>query len=252
MRYQEESGRMNILVTGAGGFIGKHLSDALKGLRGVTVFESFHDTKEETLSYYLSKCDFIYHLAGVNRSEKESDFEEGNTGSTKTILKLLKLYDNICPVLYTSSIHAVRDTPYGRSKREAEELLFQYERETGGQVYIYRLTNLFGKGARPNYNSVVATFCHNIAHGLPIDIHNRDTVLTLCYIDDAVEEFLQVLHRGGHCDKNGYYYVPKVHRVSLGTLSELLLSFQKGRVQEKYLNAFEKALYRTYLSYIQE
>lgn len=240
---------MNILVTGAGGFIGKHIVKTLKELRGIQVFEVFHETDEELLALYLSKCDFVYHLAGVNRSDNEKDFTEGNILFTDKILRILEQTDNRCPVLYASSIHARWGTLYGLSKKAAEELLLNHQKANKGQVYIYRLTNLFGTGARPNYNSVIATFCYNTMKGLPITVHDRNTLLTLCYIEDVVEEFLQVLHEGGHQERDGYYFVPKAYQVDLGTLSDTILSFRGRNIDKELLSDFDKRLYETYLSY---
>ncbi|SHJ48777.1 Nucleoside-diphosphate-sugar epimerase [Anaerocolumna jejuensis DSM 15929] len=243
---------MNILVTGAGGFVGRHISSALKNIPGIVVYESFHGTKKEELVSYLERSDFIYHLAGVNRSGNLEDFTEGNVRVTEEITEALADLKNPCGILYASSIHALLPTPYGRSKRAAEEVLKAYEVNLGGRVYIYRLTNLFGEGARPNYNSVIATFCYNIAKGLPITVHDRNTVLNLCHIDDVVREFLKVLNEEGHKGEDGFYCIPKVYQVSLGALADSLLAFQNNTAEEEKLSEFEKALYHTFLSYRKE
>lgn len=243
---------MNILVTGAGGFIGRHMTAALKGIGDISVYESFHATKKEELLFFLQNCDFIYHLAGINRSDNLEEFESGNVGLTKEITEVLMKLKEPCRILYASSIHASLPTPYGRSKRAAEVLLQAYEKNTGSKVYIYRLTNLFGSGARPNYNSVIATFCYNLSKGLPIDVHDRNIVLNLSHIDDVTAEFIKVLTEEGNRREDGYYRIPEVYQASLGYLSDTLLAFRDNRVMEENLPEFERLLYSTYLSYKEE
>lgn len=240
---------MNILVIGAGGFLGRHMSAALREVEGVTVYESFHETKKEEIDFYLSSCDFIYHLAGVNRSENAMDFTEGNVRLTEEIVNGLIRFHNPCPILYASSIHALLPSPYGRSKKAAEEVLKSYERNFESKVYIYRLTNLFGSGAKPNYNSVIATFCYNIIRGIPITIHDRSIVLNLCYIEDVMAEFIKVLEQGGQKGEDGYYLIPKVHQASLGEIADILYSFHEEEGRTEGMPEFEKALYSTFLSY---
>ncbi|WOO37015.1 NAD-dependent epimerase/dehydratase family protein [Anaerocolumna sp. AGMB13020] len=239
---------MKVLVTGAGGFLGRHLVSALQELKEVILLECYHNTEEATFRRYLSDCDFIYHLAGVNRPMKEEEFIEGNIEFTKMITEYLKKCKKNCPVLYTSSVHAQSGTPYGSSKKAAEDLLFDYENTTGGQVYIYRLPNVFGSNARPNYNSVVATFCYNISQGLPITIHDSSTRLKLCYVEDVAEEFLQLLKPKDFVQQK-YYSITKEYEINLGVLAETLYSFSKGRKLEECKTELEKKLYATYSSY---
>ncbi len=239
---------MKVLVTGAGGFLGRHLVSALQERKEVLLLECHHNTEETTFWHYLSDCDFIYHLAGVNRPLKEEEFMEGNIEFTRKITGYLKACKKNCPVLYASSVHAQSDTPYGISKKAAEDLLIDYQNTTGGQVYIYRLTNIFGSNARPNYNSVVATFCYNISHGLPITIHDSSTRLRLCYVEDVAEEFLQLLNPKDYIQRK-YYSITKEYEISLGLLAETLYSFSKGRKLEECKTEFDRKLYATYSSY---
>ncbi|SHO45677.1 NAD-dependent epimerase/dehydratase family protein [Anaerocolumna xylanovorans] len=243
---------MNILVTGAGGFLGRHMTAALKDMEGITVYESFHQTKKEEVDSYLASCDFIYHLAGVNRSDNITDFTEGNVRLTEEIRNGLVRFHNPCPILYASSIHAIVPSPYGKSKKAAEEVLRAYERNLKSKVYIYRLTNLFGSGAKPNYNSVVATFCYNIVRGLPIVIHDRNTILNLCCIEDVIKEFCRILKEEGFKGEDGYYGIPKVYQASLGMIADTLYAFHKNEGRFEELPEFERALYRTFLSYKEE
>ena len=177
---------MKILITGSKGFVGKNLVAELRNRGYKDIFEFDVDTDKVLLDEYTKQCEFVFHLAGVNRPKDEKEFMEGNFGFTSELLALLKKHNNKAPVLITSSIQAERDNPYGRSKKAAEDLIFKYGEENGVKVLVYRLPNLFGKWSRPNYNSVVATFCYNIARDLEIQIHDPNTELTLCYIDDVV------------------------------------------------------------------
>ena len=239
---------MKVLVTGAGGFLGRHLISALQAMKEIILLECYHSTGEAALWGYLSECDFIYHLAGVNRPLNEADFIEGNIEFTRKLTGYLEACKRNCPVLYASSVHAQSGTPYGISKKAAEDLLSDYQNTTGGQVYIYRLTNIFGSKARPNYNSVVATFCYNISHGLPITIHDRNTRLSLCYVEDVVEEFLQLLKPKDSIERK-YHSITKEYEIDLGVLAETLYSFSKGRRLEECKTDLEKKLYATYSSY---
>lgn len=256
---------MKILVTGAKGFVGRNLVAQLccikagkakhKGLgEHLTIYEYDVDTNPALLEAYTKDCDFVCHLAGVNRPKDEAEFMQGNFGFTSQLLSALQKNGNNAPVLITSSIQAALDNPYGRSKKAGEELLFRYGRENGVHVYVYRLPNVFGKWCRPNYNSVVATFCYNIAHGLPIRINDPSHVMQLVYIDDVVTEFLNAVTGQGH--QNGAYYgVPTVHTITLGEIADLLYGFCKSRQTlslPKLDDAFVKALYSTYLSYLPE
>lgn len=245
---------MKVLVTGAEGFIGKNLTAFLRGRGDVTVLPFDIATPAERLEEYCADCDFVYNLAGVNRPEHVEEFMEGNLGFAAALVEALKRHGNTCPVMNSSSIQAVLDNAYGRSKKAGEDMMLAYGRETGAPVYIYRFPNVFGKWCRPNYNSAVATFCHNIAHGLPVRVNGRDTVLHLVYIDDVVEELLQALEGSPHMDEEGYCFVPVVHQATLGEIVDLLYGFRKSRedllVPDMTEGSFEKKLYSTYLSYL--
>lgn len=247
---------MKVLVTGAGGFIGKNLVAELERREGVEVLPFEMDTPKELLEEYCRECSFVYNLAGVNRPQRTEEFMEGNFGFAGDLVNGLKRHGNTCPIMNASSIQAALDNPYGRSKKAGEDMMLAYERETGAQVYIYRFPNVFGKWCRPNYNSAVATFCHNIAHGLPIQVNDPGRVMQLVYIDDLVAELLQALEGHPHRDGQGYCYVPVVHQVGLGEIAELLYSFRESRqnlmVPDTTEGSFEKKLYSTYLSYLPE
>lgn len=247
---------MNVLVTGAKGFIGKNLISELERREGVIVFPFDIDTPSELLDEYCRECDFVFNLAGVNRPEHVEEFMEGNFGFATTLVETLKKYGNTCPVVNSSSIQAALENPYGKSKKAGEDMMFSYGQESGAQVYIYRFPNVFGKWCRPNYNSAVATFCHNIAHNLPIQVNDRSTVMHLVYIDDVVEELLQALDRHPHVNADGYCYVPVEHEITLGEIVNLLYSFRESRsnfmIPDMTENSFEKKLYSTYLSYLPE
>lgn len=256
---------MNILITGAKGFVGKNLVEALKNVkfgkdksRGITedidIFEYDIDTDKSLLDEYCKKADFVFNLAGVNRPENEEDFMNGNFGFASELLNSLKKYNNTCPVMLSSSIQAALDNPYGKSKKAGEDLFFQYSKETGAKVLVYRLPNVFGKWCRPNYNSAVATFCHNISHDLPITVNDRNHMMTLVYIDDVVDELINALK---DCEtKDGEFCkVPVVHKITLGEIVDLLYSFKESRVTnvvpDVTENSFSKKLYSTYLSYLE-
>lgn len=245
---------MKVLVTGSKGFIGRNLVAELKQREDVEVLAMDIDTPEKMLDEYCRNCDFVFNLAGVNRPENTEDFMTGNFGFASKLVETLKKYGNTCPIMNSSSIQATLENFYGKSKKAGEDMLFAYGKETGAEVYIYRFPNVFGKWCRPNYNSVVATFCHNIANGLPIQVNDRNTVLQLVYINDVLEELLQALDRHPHVNSDGYCYVPTVHEVTLGELVNLLYSFRESRsnlmVPDMTENSFEKKLYSTYLSYL--
>ncbi|MBR8759084.1 capsular polysaccharide biosynthesis protein CapF [Porphyromonas levii] len=272
---------MKILVTGAKGFVGKNLVAQLKNIRenkarwysGVEVTEIFEydmDNTQEDLERFCKEADFVFNLAGVNRPKETTEFMEGNFGFASILLDTLKKYGNKCPVMLSSSIQATLEgryagSDYGRSKKAGETLFEQYASETGAPVLIYRFPNLFGKWCRPNYNSVVATFCNNIAHDLPIQVNDPTTELELLYIDDLVDELISTLRGGGHrCIYNGvspqpqvdglFYYVPTTHFVTLGEIVALLKRFSEQPatllIPEIADNSFAKKLYSTYLSYL--
>lgn len=245
---------MKILVTGAKGFVGKNLIAELKNKGYIDIYEFDQDTKKSLLDEYVRECEFIFHLAGVNRPKNEKEFMEGNFGFTYELLELLKKHNNKAPVLITSSIQAERDNPYGISKKAAEDLLFAYGKETGVKVLVYRLPNLFGKWCRPNYNSVVATFCHNIARNLDIQVNAPDAELTLCYIDDVLVELVAALERK-ETRAGKFCIVPVTYKITLGGLADKLYSFRKNRetlIMPSLESNFDRALYGTFLSYLAE
>ncbi|KAB2332599.1 capsular polysaccharide biosynthesis protein CapF [Bacillus mesophilum] len=245
---------MNILVTGAKGFVGNNLIAELKNRGYSNIFEFTRESDPLLLEKYSKECDFVFHLAGVNRSKDQEEFMEGNFGLTSQLLELLKKHDNKAPVLLTSSIQAEKDTPYGVSKKAGEDLLLNHYYETDAKVYVYRLPNLFGKWSKPNYNTVVATFCHNIARDLEIQINNPNAELNLCYIDDVLEEFFRALE-GKPTMHDDYCVVPKTHNIKLGELANLIRSFKENRANLTIPNmedALTKKLYSTYLSFLPE
>lgn len=245
---------MKILITGAKGFIGKNLMAELKNRKFKDIFEYYRETDSNLLEEYCEEADFVFNLAGVNRPKEHSEFMEGNFGFTSNLLNTLKKHKNSCPVMISSSIQAEFDNPYGKSKKSAEDLLFDYSKETGAKVLIYRFPNVFGKWCRPNYNSVVATFCYNIAHDLPITVNDSSVVMNLVYIDDVVNELVNALEgkenrRGDFCE------VPLVHTISLCEIVKLIYSFKRSREERSIpdmSNEFTKKLYSTYLSYLPE
>ena len=279
---------MKILVTGAKGFVGKNLIAALECIRdgkdrihkidGMAVPTELKivaydlESKPEELDEACRDCDFVFHLAGVNRPKEQSEFMEGNFGFSALILDTLKKYRNTCPVMLSSSVQAslcgrFSDSVYGKSKLAGEKLFLEYSKMQGVRVLIYRFPNLFGKWCRPNYNSAVATFCYNTANDLPIQINDRNTELELLYIDDLIEELLKALNGREHrCEFDGleavekkggrYCHVPTVHRATLGEIAELLESFRQQPdtlfMPEIPEGSFAKKLYSTYLSYLPE
>ena len=255
---------MKILVTGANGFVGKNLVSTLKNIkdgkdrtRSIDIEDIYTydvDSTIEDLKKYTKDCDFVFHLAGVNRPKDASEFYEGNASFTETLCSLLKEYDNHCPILISSSIQVGRDNDYGKSKKEGEDNLLNHGKTMNSKIYIYRLANLFGKWCRPNYNSVVATWCYNIAHGLDIQISDPGAELPLCYIDDVVDEFLKALTGHPTICVEGVYKVHPIHDITLGKLAEIIQSFKQSRetlmVPKMEADSLEKKLYSTYLSYL--
>ncbi|RJR28191.1 NAD-dependent epimerase/dehydratase family protein [candidate division WWE3 bacterium] len=245
---------MKILVTGAKGFIGKNLIAELNNRKYTDIFEYDTETAPVLLDQYCKQVDFVFHLAGVNRPKEQSEYMEGNFGFTSTLLDTLKKYQNTCPVMLSSSIQAVLDNPYGKSKKAGEDLLFKYSKDTGAKVLVYRFPNVFGKWCRPNYNSAVATFCHNIAHDMPITVNDASVVMNLVYIDDVVNELINALE-GNENSVDEFCEVPVVHIIILGEIVDLLNSFKKSRDERSVpdmSDAFTKKLYSTYLSYLPE
>ena len=271
---------MKILITGACGFVGKNLTAALNNIKdgkdrthpeikvdGLYLYDI--DSPEVLLDEACRDCDFVFHLAGVNRPKDASEFMEGNFGFSGKLLDTLKKHNNTCPVVLSSSIQAKLigryDSDYGRSKRAGEELFFDYAKETGAKTLVYRFPNLFGKWCRPNYNSAVATFCYNTANGLPITVNDRSTLLELLYIDDLIDEMLCALCGREHrcefdgintvlCEDGRFCAAPVTHKVTLGEISDLLSAFAQQpdtlvmpRIPD---GSFAKKLYSTYLSYL--
>ena len=272
---------MKILVTGAKGFVGKNLCEALKNIREgkdrtrsalqiEEVFEYDIDSSPEQLNDWCREADFVFNLAGVNRPKDQSEFMEGNFGFASVLLDTLKKSENFCPVMLSSSQQAslsgrFGNSEYGRSKKAGEDLFLDYQKETGAKVLVYRFPNLFGKWCRPNYNSAVATFCNNIANDLPIVVNDPTVELELLYIDDLVAEMLDALEGKEHrCEFNGldvlpksdgrYCYCPITHQVTLGSIVDLIRTFadqpQTLLIPEIPLGSFAKKLYSTYLSYL--
>ena len=272
---------MNILVTGAKGFVGKNLVANLKNIASGKdrtrpnlsigeIYEYDIDSNIADLEIFCQQADFVFNLAGVNRPKTQEEFMQGNFGFASILLDTLKKYDNKCPVMLSSSIQATligryADGEYGKSKKAGEELFFDYEKQTGAKVFVYRFPNLFGKWCRPNYNSAVATFCNNIANDLPITVNDPKIELELLYIDDLIAEMLDLLEgKQNKCYYDGllpvksedgkYCYVPTTHKVTLGEIVDLLEQFKAQSetliIPEIPNNSFAKKLYSTYLSYL--
>ena len=286
---------MKVLVTGAKGFVGKNLVAQLKNIKDgkakqygfVTkeeadsrqltadsyieeVYQYDIDSTAEELDAYCHDCDFVFNLAGVNRPQNQEEFMQGNFGFASTLLDTLKKHGNKCPVMISSSIQATLagrfgTSEYGKSKKAGEELMFEYSKETGAKVLVYRFPNLFGKWCRPNYNSAVATFCNNIANDLPIQVNDRSVEMELLYVDDLVDEMIAALKGNAHrCEFEGvetiptengrYCFVPTTHKTTLGEIVDLIYGFAEQPktliVPEIPYNSFAKKLYSTYLSYL--
>ena len=272
---------MKILVTGAKGFVGKNLCAALNNIKDgkdrrfpnlaiEAVFEYDIDSTSEELDQYCREADFVFNLAGVNRPKEQSEFMAGNFGFASTLLSNLRKYRNTCPVMLSSSIQATLagrfgTSEYGKSKKAGEELFFDYSKETGAKVLVYRFPNLFGKWCRPNYNSAVATFCNAFANDLPYTVNDPSVELELLYIDDLVDEMLDALQgKEHHCEFDGVETVYKedgrycaatiTHKVTLGEIVELLKEFAEQpktlMIPEIPSGSFAKKLYSTYLSYL--
>ena len=257
---------MKVLVTGSNGFVGRNLVESLKSLRDnkdrtrpelkiEEIYEFDRDTDIKLLDEYCEKCDFVFNLAGVNRPQDPKEFMEGNFGFASTLLDTLKKHNNKCPVMLSSSIQAALDNDYGKSKKAGEDLFFNYAKENNSKVLVYRFPNLFGKWSRPNYNSVIATWCYNYANDLDIQVNDPSVELELAYIDDVVKELIDALEEKEHI-KDNYCYVPTTHKVTLGRIVEILDSFKAQPntlvIPEIPNDSFEKKLYSTYLSFLPE
>lgn len=258
---------MKILVTGSNGFVGKNLVETLKTIRDekyktslmdndITIYEYDIENTTADLMNDTKDCDFVVHLAGVNRPKETSEFYTGNKGTIEILCECLRKNKNVCPVLVSSSIQVGRDNDYAKSKKEGEEYLLRFGKDHGNPIFIYRFANLFGKWCKPNYNSVIATWCYNIAHQLDIQVNEETTELALCYIDDVVEEILHCIAGSPTKDPtSGYYSVQPIYHVTLGKIRDLLYSFAESR-RTLYItdqkNGFSKKLYATYLSYLPE
>jgi UDP-2-acetamido-2,6-beta-L-arabino-hexul-4-ose reductase len=241
---------MKVLVTGANGFIGKNLTAHLSERANVEILTYLKGDSLELLVEKVAAADFIYHLAGINRPQTELEFSEGNTELTKTVCDAVRLSGRPIPIVYTSSIQADRDNAYGTSKRMAEEALRELAAASGAPIHIYRLPNVFGKWCRPNYNSAVATFCHNIAHDLPLQINDPEAVINLVYVDDVIVDFLRVMDAhlpGADCRE-----IQPVYRITVGDLAQRLQVFKDSRSScliEPVGTGLTRALYATFITY---
>lgn len=265
---------MKILVTGANGFVGQNLCVALGAIKAgfdsredhvlcanheeIEIYKYDIENTDEELDYFCANCDFVFNLAGVNRPKDNSEFMKGNFGFASKLLQILKKHKNNCPVMLSSSIQATLQgryvgSEYGKSKKAGEDLFFQYGKETGAEILVYRFQNIFGKWCRPNYNSAIATFCNNIANSLEITVNDPNVEMDIVYIDDLVEEMIQALRKRPNKGENGYCTVPIHYETTLGTIAELIRSFplmQESLRVPNLENELEKKLYSTYLSYL--
>ena len=265
---------MNILITGARGFVGRNLCAALNEIKTghdqrsdhkiceepseIVIFEYDIDSSAEELDEYCAKADFVFHLAGVNRPKSPDEFMAGNFGFSSVLLDTLKKHGNTCPVMLSSSVQATLEgryagSEYGRSKKAGEDIFFAYGKETGADVLVYRFPNVFGKWCRPNYNSAIATFCHNTANGLPITVNDPSVEMDVVYIDDVVEEMIQALRGNANLEDDGFCAVPVHHETTLGVIADTILSFPKlreGLAVPQLDDPLTKKLYSTYLSYL--
>lgn len=243
---------MKVLITGANGFVGKNLRSFLSLKKEVEVFNYDIDSTLEELDRYTAECDFVFHLAGVNRPQDPKEFMEGNYGFTSVLLNKLKEHNNKAPIMISSSIQASLDNDYGKSKKAGEDLILGYGKENDITVYVYRFPNLFGKWCRPNYNSVIATFCNNIAHNQEIAVNDESKELTLAYIDDVCEEIIKCLYNNPTKDGE-YCIIPVTYTRTLGYIANLVKSFKnndKGIMVPSTGDEFIKKLYATYISYV--
>lgn len=246
---------MNIVITGAAGFVGRNLLAALASREDITALPFDVQEGEDALRQGLAQADCIIHLAGVNRPKDPAEFRSGNAGFTQRVLDILRAAGRAIPFVMTSSIQATLDNPYGQSKHEAEQAVFEWAACTGGRALVYRLPNVFGKWCRPNYNSAVATFCHNIARDLPIEVSGPTRELELLYIDDLVANLLAAIDGHVSPGEDGFCHVNKTHRITLQVLVETLRSFRQSRdtlVLPDFSSELTRALYATYVSFLPE
>lgn len=248
---------MKVLVTGAKGFVGRNLIERLEceGIdsKPVSIFQYDIDTDPKLLDEYTCECDYVFHLAGVNRPKDVKEFMEGNFGFTSTLLQSLENSNNKAGIAITSSIQAALDNPYGISKKAGEELMFEYGARTGAPVTVFRLVNVFGKWCRPNYNSAVATFCNNIANGLDITVNDPSVMMHLVHVSDVVTELINASLGRAHYDGR-YATVPNVYDVPLGTIPKLLYDYKEYGFVNNYgvNNDFAERLYETFVTYLPE
>ena len=243
---------MKVLVTGSNGFVGRNLISNLSLNKEIQIYSYDKDSSQEELDNYTKDCDFVYHLAGVNRPQNPSEYMDGNFGFTSTLLESLKKNNNKCPIMISSSIQAELDNDYGKSKKAGEELIQEYGKNNNVKTFIYRFPNIFGKWCRPNYNSVIATWCYNISHNIDIQISDETKELTLVYIDDVCNELIKCLDNK-ETRKGSYCIVPITYKKTLGEIAKLLKSFKnndRGIMVPSTGDVFTKDLYATYISYV--
>lgn len=243
---------MKILVTGANGFVGKNLISFLSLSKEIEIFRYDIDSTNEELDKYTKECDFVYHLAGVNRPQNPEEYMKGNFGFTNILLDKLKENGNNCPIMISSSIQAELDSEYGKSKKAGEDLIFNYGKENNSKTYVFRFPNLFGKWCRPNYNSVIATWCYNVSHNIDIQVNDEIKEMTLCYIDDVCYELIKCLDDTVHKEGN-YCYIPIIYKKTLGTIANQIKSFKENSnsiLLPSTGDDFIKKLYATYISYV--
>ena len=241
---------MKVLITGSNGFIAKNLIEHLKRDEEIELYLYSKRDSLTILDAYVNEADFIFHLAGVNRPQNVSEFYEGNSDLTKNIVNILVKQGKTTPIVLSSSTQSTLDNDYGKSKLEAEKILLEYSKKSKSDIYIYQLPNVFGKWSKPNYNSVISTWCHNIANDLEIQVNNRDVKLNLVYVDDVINSFMQKLKNRSD-DK--YILIDTVYKKTLGEIEKLLYQFKENRktlVIPNVAFGFERALYATYLSYL--
>ncbi len=244
-----------VLVTGASGFIGKNLCAALERIEDVKVLKFTRKNSSEDLTKMVASSDFIFHIAGVNRTEEESDFDTVNRGLTESLLSAIDATDKRIPVLITSSTHAELDNAYGKSKKAAEESALIWAKKNNNQLFLYRLTNVFGKWSNPNYNTVVATFCNNVAKGIELEINDPSHKLTLVYIDAVVQNFIKAFMQKLQPTSDNYYAIEETHTITLGELAEKIKAFNQNRtslVMPSLKTAFDRYLYATFTSFLPE